>query len=136
MAYWLIKSEPDTYSFDMMLKDRTSNWDGVRNHQAGNNLKAMKTGDICFFYHSNTGKDIVGTVEVGKTWHPDPSDKKGVFGMVTVKNPRRAKKSLSLAEIKTHPQLSEMAFVRQSRLSVSPVTMAEAKIILKHIGLA
>lgn len=135
MKYWLVKSEPDAYSFAQMQKDKKTGWTGVRNYQAANNMKAMAVGDVCFFYHSNEGKEIVGTVEVGKTYMPDPTDETGKFGMVEMKNPRAAAKPLSLADIKTHPQLSEMAFVRQSRLSVSPVTAAEAKTILKLLGL-
>lgn len=136
MAYWLIKSEPDAYSFAQMQKDGKTSWTGVRNHQAANNMKAMRPGDICFFYHSNEGKEIVGTVEVSKAYMPDPTDESGKFGMVEVKNPVAAATPLTLAAIKTHATLKEMAFVRQSRLSVSPVTAGEAKIICKITGLA
>lgn len=136
MNYWLIKSEPDAFSFRQMQQDKKTGWTGVRNYQAANNMKAMKTGDICFFYHSNEGKEIVGTVEVSKTYMPDPTDETGKFGMVEVKNPKPVKTPLGLAEIKTHATLQNMAFVRQSRLSVSPVTAAEAKIIYKLTGLA
>lgn len=136
MRYWLIKSEPDAYSFAQMQKDKTTQWTGVRNHQAAANLKAMAKGDVCFFYHSNTGKEIVGTVEVAAVYSPDPTDDSGRFGMVTVKNPQAATPPLTLAAIKQHAALQDMAFVRQSRLSVSPVTGAEAKIILKLTGLA
>lgn len=136
MAYWLIKSEPDAYSFQQMQKDKKTGWTGVRNYQAANNLKAMQVGDICFFYHSNEGKDIVGTVEVAKTYMPDPTDETGKFGMVEVKNPKAAKTPLTLAAIKEHATLKDMAFVRQSRLSVSPVTAAEAKLIIKLAGIA
>lgn len=136
MAYWLIKSEPDAYSFAQMQKDKKTNWTGVRNYQAANNLKAMAVGDICFFYHSNEGKEIVGTVEVSKTYMPDPTDEKGKFGMVEVKNPKAATTTLTLADIKEHATLKNMAFVKQSRLSVSPVTAAEAKTILKLTGIA
>lgn len=130
MAYWLIKSEPSAYSFAQMQKDKKTGWTGVRNHQAANNMKAMKAGDACFFYHSNEGREIVGVVEVIKTWHPDPTDKTGKFGMVSVGAPRAFRKPVTLAEIKAHALLKNMAFVRQSRLSVSPVTAAEAKAIL------
>ena len=136
MAYWLIKSEPDAYSFAQMQSDKKTNWTGVRNYQAANNLKAMKVGDTCFFYHSNEGKDIVGVVEVSKTYMPDPTDDAGKFGMVEVKNPKAAKNTLTLTAIKEHATLKDMAFVKQSRLSVSPVTAAEAKIILKLTGIA
>lgn len=136
MAYWLIKSEPDAYSFAQMQKDGKTGWTGVRNHQAANNMKAMRPGDICFFYHSNEGKEIVGTVEVSKAYMPDPTDESGKFGMVEVKKPVAAATPLTLAAIKTHATLKNMAFVRQSRLSVSPVTASEAKIICKMTGLA
>lgn len=136
MAYWLIKSEPDAYSFAQMQKDKKTGWTGVRNYQAANNLKAMQLSDVCFFYHSNEGKEIVGTVEVNRTYHPDPTDETGKFGMVEVKNPKPAKMPLTLAAIKDHATLKNMAFVKQSRLSVSPVSAAEAKTILKLCGLA
>lgn len=135
MAYWLIKSEPDAYSFTQMQKDKKTNWTGVRNYQAANNLKAMAIGDICFFYHSNEGKEIVGTVDVSKTYMPDHTDESGRFGMVEVKNPHSVTTPLSLAAIKEHATLKNMSFVKQSRLSVSPVTAAEAKIIYKLTGL-
>jgi predicted RNA-binding protein with PUA-like domain len=136
MSFWLIKSEPDAYSFAQMLKDKKSDWTGVRNYQAANNLKAMKAGDTCFFYHSNEGKEIVGVVEVTGTYRPDPTDETGKFGMVVVGKPKAAKNTLTLATIKEHANLKNMAFVKQSRLSVSPVTANEAKTILKLIGLA
>ncbi len=136
MAYWLIKSEPDAYSFAQMQKDKKTGWTGVRNYQAANNMKAMQKGDICFFYHSNEGKEIVGTVEVAKTYMPDPTDESAKFGMVEVNSPKAVKTPLTLAAIKEHTTLKNMAFVKQSRLSVSPVTAAEAKIIYKLTGLA
>lgn len=136
MKYWLVKSEPDAYSFAQMQKDKKTGWTGVRNYQAANNMKAMAAGDICFFYHSNEGKEIVGTVEVGKTYMPDPTDDSGRFGMVEMVKPRAVKTPLTLAAIKEHATLKNMAFVKQSRLSVSPVTAAEAKIIYKLTGLA
>ncbi len=136
MAYWLIKSEPDAFSFAQMQKDKKTDWTGVRNYQAANNMKAMQKGDICFFYHSNEGREIVGMVTVSKTYMPDPTDEKGKFGMVEVNTPVAVKTPLTLAAIKEHPTLQDMVFVRQSRLSVSPVTAAEAKTILKLTGLA
>ena len=135
MQYWLIKSEPDAYSFTQMSKDKKSDWTGVRNYQAANNLKAMKVGDTCFFYHSNEGKKIVGTVEVTGTYRPDPTDETGKFGMVVVGKPKAAKAPLTLGAIKEHTTLKNMAFVKQSRLSVSPVTASEAKTILKLLGM-
>lgn len=134
MAYWLMKSEPDVFSWDDMVKTKKTGWDGVRNYQAANNMKAMKIGDECFFYHSNQGKEIVGTVKVSKTYHPDPSDKTGKFGMVEVSAGTKFKNTVTLAEIKEHPKLKEMAFVKQSRLSVSPVTAAEWKMLCKLGG--
>jgi predicted RNA-binding protein with PUA-like domain len=135
MAYWLIKSEPSAYSWDDMTADKKTGWSGVRNYQASNNMKAMRLGDECFFYHSNEGKEIVGIVKVSKLYHPDPSDEKGRFGMVEVTAVRPFKKTVALAEIKEHKTLKDMAFVRQSRLSVSPVTAAEWKTLCRLGGL-
>jgi predicted RNA-binding protein with PUA-like domain len=129
VAYWLVKSEPSAYSWVQMAKDKKTGWTGVRNHQAANNLKAMKAGDTCFFYHSNEGKEIVGIVKVTKTCHPDPTDETGKFGMVEVEAVKALTKPVTLAAIKIHPVLKFMAFVRQSRLSVSPVTAAEWKTV-------
>lgn len=131
MNYWIIKSEPFKYSFDQMKADKTTIWDGVRNYEARNNLRDMKKGDICFFYHSNEGKNIVGTVTVSKTHFPDPTIDDDRWLAVEVKYKTTAKYPLSLATIKMHSKLSEMALVRRSRLSVSPVTPEEAKIILQ-----
>lgn len=135
MAYWLMKSEPGAYSWAQMVKDKKTGWSGVRNYQAAANMKAMKAGDECFFYHSNEGKEIVGTVIVSKTYHPDPTDEKGKFGMVEVKAGAAFKNPVTLAEIKIHPKLKQMAFVKQSRLSVSPVTADEWKTICKLGGI-
>ena len=125
MAYWLIKSEPSVYSWDQMVRDGTTFWSGVRNHQAAANMKAMKKGDQVFFYHSNEGKEIVGIVEVVKEYYPDHTDEDGKFGMVDVKAVKPLKKPVTLTQIKAHPKLKAMALVRQSRLSVSPVTKEE-----------
>ncbi len=130
MAYWLIKSEPYKWSWDMHVKKGVQGWDGVRNYQASNNMKAMKIGDEAFFYHSNEGKEIVGIVEVVKLYHPDPTDEKGRFGMVSFKAIRPLKKFVTLEQIKATPALSGMALLKQSRLSVSPVTQAEWDCIL------
>lgn len=130
MAYWLMKSEPSAYSWAQMCRDKKSGWTGVRNHQAGNNMKAMKLGDEAFFYHSNEGREIAGIVKVSKLYHPDPTDPAGKFGMVEVTAVRSLKKCVTLADIKAHPQLKNMAVVRQSRLSVSPVTAEEWGVIL------
>ncbi len=128
--YWLVKSEPFKWSWDMHVKKGVQGWDGVRNHQASNNMKAMKKGDLAFFYHSNEGKEIVGIVEVVKEYYPDPTDESGKFGMVDFKAKIPVKKPVTLAQIKTAPALKDMALLRQSRLSVSPVSPAEWKSIL------
>jgi predicted RNA-binding protein with PUA-like domain len=130
MAYWLVKSEPGTWSWDDQVRDGTTHWDGVRNYQASNNLKAMKKGDRCFFYHSVNEKQIVGIVEVVKECYPDPSDPKGRFGMVDVKAVKPFKRPVTLAEIKDEPRLEEMALIRQSRLSVMPVSEEQWNLIL------
>ncbi|PKU23455.1 EVE domain-containing protein [Telmatospirillum siberiense] len=121
MAYWLVKSEPGHWSWDDQVKHGTTHWDGVRNYQAANNLKAMVPGDLAFFYHSVNEKRIVGIVEVTRTYYPDPSDPSGRFGMVDVKAVRPVPTPVSLDQIKTDPRLNHLALVRQSRLSVMPV---------------
>ncbi len=133
MAYWLFKSEPGTWSWqDQLAKGETGEgWDGVRNHQAGNNMKAMKIGDLGFFYHSVSEKQIVGIVDVIETWHPDPTDASGRFGMVTLRAVKSMKQPVSLAQIKAEPALGDLALVRQSRLSVVPVGADEWALILK-----
>ncbi len=122
MAYWLVKSEPFKYSWDQFVKDGRTHWDGVRNHQASNNLKAMRVGDRAFFYHSNEGLAIVGVAEIVKEYYPDPSDESGRFGMVDVKPVTPVKTPVTLAQMKADPMLSEMQLIRQSRLSVCPVS--------------
>ncbi len=134
MAYWLVKSEPFKYSWDEMVSDGTTYWDGVRNYQASNNMKEMKKGDECFFYHSNEGKEIVGIVKVVKEYYPDHTDEKGRFGMVDVKAVKPLKKHVTLKEIKEAKSLETMALVRQSRLSVCPVADKEWKTICKMGG--
>ncbi len=129
MAYWLVKSEPGTWSWDDQVRDGVAEWDGVRNHQASNNLKAMKTGDLAFFYHSVNEKQVVGIVEVVKEYYPDPTDPSGRFGMVDVKDVRPFTKPVTLAQIKAEPRLQNLALVRQSRLSVLPVEPAEWQLI-------
>ncbi len=130
MAYWLVKSEPGTWSWDDQVRDGTTFWDGVRNYQASNNLKAMKKGDLCFFYHSVNEKRVVGIVKVVKEYYPDPSDASARFGMVDVKAVKPFKRPVSLAEIKAEPRLEEMALTRQSRLSVMPVSEEQWNLIL------
>jgi predicted RNA-binding protein with PUA-like domain len=125
MAYWLLKSEPSSYSWNRLVAEGHTRWDGVRNAQARNNLRAMKLGDRAFFYHSNEGKEIVGVVEVIKTFYPDFADKTGKLGMVDIKPLRPAAKSVSLSAMKTNPELSGLSLLKQSRLSVCPVTESE-----------
>ena len=130
MAFWLVKSEPSAYSWDEMVKDRRAPWDGVRNYQAANNMKAMKRGDHAFFYHSNEGLEIVGIVIVVKEYYPDPSDSSGRFGMVDVQAVKPVKTPVSLKAIKANPALADLPLVRQSRLSVMPIRDREWKILL------
>jgi predicted RNA-binding protein with PUA-like domain len=134
MNYWLFKSEPGAWSWDDQVKKGVEHWDGVRNYQAANNMKAMKKGDRGFFYHSVDEKRIVGVVEVVKEYYPDPSDKSGRFGMVDVKALHPVKTPVTLAEIKADPALADFALVRQSRLSVVPVSPAQWKTISKMAG--
>jgi predicted RNA-binding protein with PUA-like domain len=129
MNHWLVKSEPSVYSWDDLLADKRTDWSGVRNFQASNNLKAMKKGDRAFFYHSGAGPAIVGIAEVMREYYPDPSDKAGRFGMVDLAPVMAMKKPVSLAEIKAEPRLAGFALVRQGRLSVVPVSAAEWKLI-------
>ncbi len=132
-SYWLMKSEPDVWSFNQQRKagNKGASWDGVRNYQAANNLKKMKKGDLCFFYHSNIGKEIVGIVEVIKTAFADPSDVKKKFVAVKVKFKKALKKPVSLENIKKNKGLSHLALIKQSRLSVMPIDTKSWKIILK-----
>lgn len=134
MQYWLMKSEPDVYPWSRLVADGRGHWDGVRNHQAARNLRSMKVGDRAFFYHSNIGKEIVGTIEVARTWYPDHTDPTGKWGMVDVVPLAAARTPLTLADIKADPALAGMALLRQSRLSVGPVTAAEWKHICARIG--
>jgi len=129
MAYWLLKSEPGNWSWDDQVKAGATEWDGVRNYQASNNMKAMELGDLCFFYHSVKEKLVVGIVEVVGLYYPDPSDASGRFGMVDVKAVKPMERPVSLSEIKAEPRLSELALVKQSRLSVVPVNQAEWRLI-------
>ena len=127
MAYWLFKSEPSAWSWDQQVQkgDVGEGWDGVRNYQAANNMKAMEIGDLGFFYHSVSEKRIVGIVDVIQTYHPDPTDASGRFGMVTVRAVKPMVRPVTLAEVKAEESLSQLALVRQSRLSVVPVTVEE-----------
>ncbi|WP_341897632.1 EVE domain-containing protein [Ferrovibrio terrae] len=136
MNYWLMKSEPSAWSWDSQVKKRVESWNGVRNYQAANNMKAMQLGDRAFFYHSVDEKQIVGIVEVCKLYHPDPTDETGRFGMVSVKALMPLKTPVSLAQIKAEPKLKDLALLRQSRLSVSPVDAASWKLICKMGGIS
>ncbi len=133
MKYWLLKSEPNVWSIDQqfMVGPKGADWDGVRNYQAANNLKKMKKGDLCFFYHSNIGKEIVGIVEVIKTAFIDPTDKDKRFVAVKVKYKSKLKTPVSLENIKKNKDLKDIALIKQSRLSVMPINTKCWKIILK-----
>ncbi len=129
-----MKSEPGAWSWDDQVEAGAAEWDGVRNYQASNNLKAMKLGDRAFFYHSGNEKQVVGIVEVVTEYYPDPSDARGRFGMVDVKAVRPFATPVTLAHIKAEPRLAEIALVRHSRLSVLPLRAAEWKLICKMGG--
>ena len=121
MNYWLLKSEPSTWSWDDQSKVKKEMWDGVRNYQARNNLMKMKKGDLCFFYHSVNEKKIVGIVEIVKEHYPDPTDKTNKFVVVDIKTKKKLKNSVSLKQIKSQKKLSHLALIKQSRLSVMPI---------------
>ena len=131
MSYWLLKSEPEVWSIDQQITagKKGAPWDGVRNYQAANNLKSMKKGDLCFFYHSNIGKEIVGIVEVIKTAFIDPTDKKKKFVAVKVRFKNKLQTPVTLENIKKNKDLSHLALIKQSRLSVMPVDYKSWKII-------
>jgi len=136
MAYWLVKTEPETWSWDQEGKGGKTYWDGVRNYQAANNLKAMKKGELAFFYHSGDEKQIVGVVKVSKEHMPDPKDETGKFVMVELTMDKPAKTPATLAAIKAEPKLANMVLVKNSRLSVQPVSDAEWKLVCKMAGIA
>jgi len=131
MKYWLLKSEPDAWSWDNQVKEGASMWDGVRNYQARNNLKEMKKNDLCFFYHSVTEKSIVGIVKVVKEYYPDPTDITDRFVVVDVKATKKLNNPVSLDQIKENNKLKDIALVKQSRLSVMPLKKTEWDIIIK-----
>ena len=131
MKYWLLKSEPDAWSWDNQVKEGATMWDGVRNYQARNNLKEMKKNDLCFFYHSVTERSIIGIVKVVKEYYPDPTDKTGRFVVVDIKATKKLKNPVSLDQIKENNQLQDIALVKQSRLSVMPLKKTEWDIIIK-----
>ena len=135
MQYWLFKSEPGAWSWDDHVKKGVEPWDGIRNYQADSNMKAMKIGDKGFFYHSVKEKQVVGVVEVVKEHYPDPTDKSERFGMVDLKALYPVKHPVTLAAVKQEPALKDLALVRQSRLSVVPVSKAEWKVMCKMAGI-
>ena len=133
MKYWLLKSEPDVWSIDQQQKagNKGANWDGVRNYQAKNNLKKMKKGDLCFFYHSNIGKEVVGIVEVVKAAFLDKTDKENRFVAVQVKFKEKLKKPVTLETIKKTKEIDHLPLIKQSRLSVMPIDFKSWKVICK-----
>ena len=129
--YWLLKSEPSTWSWEDQVRAGVEMWDGVRNYQARNNLMSMRKKDLCFFYHSVSEKLIIGIVEVVKEHYPDPTDKTGRFVVTEVRAKKKLKRAVSLEEIKSTAKLSNMALIKQSRLSVMPLTKNEWETIIK-----
>jgi len=136
MAYWLLKSEPSSYSWDRLMADGRTHWDGVRNAQALNNLRTMKAGDRAFFYHSNEGKEIVGIAEVVRTFYPDPADKSGKLGMIDIKPVAAVRTPVGLPAMRANPALSGLSLLKQSRLSVCPVTDSEWLTLCEMAGVA
>jgi len=130
MQYWLVKQEPTSYSWQDFLKDKRTAWTGVRNYQARNNLKAMKKGDTVLYYHSVTGKEVAGIAKVAKESYPDPTAKEGDWVSVDLVPDKTLKRTVTLDEIKTHKALANMVLVKNSRLSVQPVTAAEFEQIM------
>jgi predicted RNA-binding protein with PUA-like domain len=135
MAYWLFKSEPEVYPWDQLVREGRTAWEGVRNHQAANNMKAMRIADRGFFYHSGGAREIVGVVEVLGLYRPDPTDAMGKFGLVDLRPLVAVKRPVGLAAIKAEPSLQHLALVRQSRLSVSPVDPAAWRRICDMAGI-
>jgi predicted RNA-binding protein with PUA-like domain len=136
MAYWLFKTEPETFSWEMQKKRGAKGepWSGVRNYAAAKHMKAMKKGDLGFFYHTGEEKQIVGIVDVIAEYKPDPTDETGKFGLVTVKAVKDVPKPVTLAQVKADPKLKDIVLAREPRLSVQPVTAAEWKHICKLGG--
>lgn len=129
MKHWLVKTEPGCWSWKMQEEARVTSWDGVRNYQASNNMKAMNLGDLSFFYHSVSEKSIVGIVKVVGLYEPDPTDPTGRFGMVKFEAVTPFKKPVNLAQIKEDPRLQDLALIRQSRLSVMPIDPASWQVL-------
>jgi len=134
MAYWLVKSEPSTYSWDQFVKDKQTFWSGVRNYAARIHLKAMKKGDEVFFYHSNEGTEIVGIAKVIKEFYQDPTTEDTNWVAVDLKPSKKLKKPVSLTQVKADKRLADMALVRLGRLSVQPVTDDEWKVVMEMAG--
>ena len=135
MKYWLLKSEPNTWSWDDQIKENIAMWDGVRNYQARNNLMSMKVNDLCFFYHSVNEKKIVGIVSITKEHYTDPTDKTKKFVAVDVKTKKTLKNPITLKQIKKEKKLSHLALVKQGRLSVMPIDKISWDIICKLGGI-
>jgi len=131
MKYWLLKSEPEAWSWDDQVKEGLSMWEGVRNYQARNNLMQMKKKDLCYFYHSVSEKKIIGIVEVAKEYYPDPTDESGKFVAIDIKIKNKLRKPVSLEEIKLNKKLSQIALIKQSRLSVMHLLKSEWLEILR-----
>lgn len=134
MSYWLMKSEPDAYSWDDLVREGEGTWDGVRNHRAANNLRAMKAGDQAFFYHSNIGLEIVGIMEISQAGLTDPSDPDGKWAAVRVKPVRKLAKPVTLKQIKADPELAEVELIKLSRLSVAVIRPDEWDYIVRLAG--
>ncbi len=131
MAYWLLKTEPGAWSWDDQVREKRAHWDGVRSFQASANMKAMKNGDLCFFYHSVKAREIVGIVKVVREYYPDHTDSSGRFGMVDVEAVTPVGRPVNLTEIKADPAFADFKLVRQSRLSVVPVSATDWKRLCK-----
>jgi predicted RNA-binding protein with PUA-like domain len=136
MAYWLMKSEPSSYGWDDLVKEKKTAWSGVRNYEARNNMQAMKKGDQSFFYHSNEGKEIVGIMEVVREAYPDPKDETGKFVMVDVKPLKPLKTPVALTTLNADKRFADLALIRKSRISVVPVSAAHFQAICKLGGVA
>jgi predicted RNA-binding protein with PUA-like domain len=135
MAYWLIKSEPEVYGWDQLVKDKQTRWDGIRNYAARNHLRSIKKGDQIFFYHSNKGKEIVGIATVSREHYQDPTTTETAWLAVDIKPLKKLKTPVSLDQIKKEKKLSQMALVRIGRLSVQPVTEEEWNLVMKMGGM-
>ncbi len=131
MRFWLVKQEPSKYNWEQLLRDKETYWDGVRNYQARNNLQKMKRGDLVLFYHSVVGKEVKGICKVTKEFYPDPTSDDPRWCVVDLRPVQTMRSPVTLDDIKSHPELEDIALIRQSRLSVMPLSKKELKIILK-----